>query len=930
MKNIKSIVSVLVTRYVLLAIILLCALSIDSFAQNREFRATWLTTVWGIDWPKTTIPLNGTDAQKEYARNQQKKELCNILDSLKEANMNATFFQVRGMSDAMYQSKYENWSKYLTGTRGGDPGYDPLEYAIQEAHKRGIELHAWLNPYRYSSSTDTYSKLENDYAKQHPDWILDYGEATILDPGLPEVRQRIQEIIADIVTRYDVDGIVFDDYFYAYGGTSSTLDKATQDKYRPEGKDLGDWRRENVDMMIKDVYDTIQVIKPYVKFGVSPFGTWTTDKKVADAHGITLPGGVGQTGNMYAEIYCDPIAWLEQGTVDYISPQIYWTTTSAYPFGVLSNWWSEISSRFGRHFYASHSVSGLNGSLTPAPQRRGLSNIEAQAFAEAEETIDYGDMLRAPQKRAFTQTEVGAQINYNRTYDVNDAPGSVMYNTNKTINTLSFIQYLKLRIYTTKILPPHINWKDGSIPASPSGFAKEGNWLTWTNESSLYRTAIYAIPEGYTGADKYAPKHLVDLVFDSLKYEIPEEYASGYTFAVTAVNRYGAESAPTILDGEFVKPVVPNLVYPQKEASVLMPCLFQWEAASAPWVRYQWQLATDVEFDNMIATRTVEVAEFNTSVMYNIQDGENYFWRVRTITEGGASEWSEVRKFTSKLFGFNSPDNNAADLELTPFFTWDDASNYGEVQYTFELATDYEFDAIDIVYREVLDRNQLQLPSGLLLYSTTYYARVSVSAGSVSAISPTLSFTTKDIEIPVPEILSPRNGETFNAKSVLITWAEQPSNGFRIELATSDKFPARTTKVKTVDPYTYEYEFTGLSYNTYYVRVRAEKPHGYITGYSDTVMFVLSDVVDVQNVANRELKVVRLDNDNVEISGFSGTKDIEMVTIYSVLGQKITDYKFDSTMSSDRIIFNISNLPYGTYLLKICCKTDFEILKFQK
>ena len=914
-----------------------CALCIDIVAQNREFRATWLTTVWGIDWPKTTIPVNGTDVQKENARKQQKKELCNILDSLKEANMNATFFQVRGMSDAMYESKYENWCQYLTGTRGEDPGYDPLEYAIQEAHKRGIELHAWLNPYRYSSSEATYSELDNDYAKKHPDWILDYGSGTtILDPGLPEVRQRIQDIIADIVERYDVDGIVFDDYFYAYGGTSNNLDKATQDKYRPEGKDLGDWRRENVDMMIKDVYDTIQAIKPYVKFGVYPFGTWTTNKEVAKEHGITLPGGVGQTGNMYAEIYCDPIAWLEQGTVDYISPQLYWTTTSAYPFGILSNWWSEISSRFGRHFYASHSVSALNGSASPAPQRRGFSNIEAIALENEEDVLTDSLLIpnslsRIPQKRSFKQGEIGAQINYNRMYDVNDAPGSVMYNTNKTVNTKSFIQYLKLRIYTTKILTPHINWKDNSVPATPTDFVKTDNILTWKNESSLYRTAVYAIPEGYSGADKYAPKHLIDLVFDSLKYEIPSEFTEGYTFALTAVNRYGAESAPIVLNGSVANPNAPALLYPFNDADVLMPCLFKWEQDAAQWVKYQWQLAKDEQFDSLVATRTIATPEFNTTVMYNIVDGDTYYWRVRTINEGGASDWSEVRKFTSKLFGFNSPDNNAADLDLTPLFIWDDASNLGEAQYTFEISSDIEFNVVDIVYSSTLSENQLQLPEGTLVYSTTYYARVSVVAGSVSAISPTLAFTTKDIEIPIPTILSPRSGETIDAKSILLTWAEQPANGFRVELSTSNKFPSRSTTVRTTDAYTFEYEFTGLKYATYYLRMKADKPHGYSTAYSDTVVVTLSDAVSVDELdVNSNTKIVRLGDNNLVIYADFSNKDLETIAIYSVAGQKIVDFEIPKSIVKDNITLNISNLSQGVYLLKICYKADFEILKFQK
>ena len=929
MEKIK--VNSLVSRVLCLATIMLCILCTDIVAQNREFRATWLTTVWGIDWPTTQIPVNASEESKASYRAKQQKQLCTILDSLKEANMNAAFFQVRGMSDAMYKSEYENWSKYLTGTRGGDPGYDPLEFAIQEAHKRGIELHAWLNPYRYSSSTDTYSKLENDYAVQHPDWILDYGSGTtILDPGLPEVRQRIQEIIADIVTRYDVDGIVFDDYFYAYEGTPTDLDKATQDKYRPDGKNLGDWRRENVNMMIKDVYDTIQEIKPYVKFGVSPFGTWTTDQSVADKHGLTLPGGVGATGNMYASIYCDPIAWLEQGTVDYISPQLYWTTTSAYPFGILSNWWSEISSRFGRHFYASHSVSSLEGSASPAPQRRGYSNIEAVALEDQVNTNTESRSL-TPQKRAFKQDEIGAQINYNRIYDLNDAPGSVLYNTNKTIKTKNFVQYLKRRVYTTKILTPHINWKDSSIPATPLNFTKNDNLLTWNNESSLYRTAIYAIPNGYTGADKYASKHLIDLVFDNLKYEIPTEFSEGYTFAITAVNRYGAESAPALLNGSVANPNVPVLIYPLNDAEVLMPCFFEWEQNDGAWVRYQWQLAMDENFDDIITTRTLNSTSFNTSVLYNIKDGVTYYWRVRTITEGGFSDWSNARKFTSKLFGFNSPKNNAADVELVFEFEWDDASNFGTPEYVFELASKNTFRNSEVVYSCVQNSNKLILPEGLLKYSTTYYARVSVVAGEVEAVSPILTFVTKDIEIPVPVITSPLNGVVLTENSVIITWAEQPANGFRVELSTSDKFPGRNTTVKRTDGYTFECEFTNLKYSTYYVRVKADMPNNLSTSYSDTVMFTLSEkATNVELVEKNYFRVVNLDDDNIAIYSDLGLKNITDIVVYSVSGQKMRDYISEWNDFDNIMMLNVSGLPDGMYFLKICYKTSFEILKFQK
>lgn len=904
--------------------------AVQAQTLNREFRATWLTTVWGIDWPTTQIPPTASDETKAKAIEKQKKELCTILDSLEVANMNAVFFQVRGMSDAMYNSPYENWSQYLTGQRGANPGYDPLEFAIAEAHKRGIELHAWLNPYRYSSSEATYSKLDNDYAKQHPNWILDYGSGvTILDPGLPEVRQRIQEIIADIVTRYDVDGIVFDDYFYAYGGTSSTLDQSTQDKYRPEGKDLGDWRRENVDMMVKDVYDTIQVIKPYVKFGVSPFGTWTTDKKVADAHGITLPGGVGTTGNMYAEIYCDPIAWLEQGTVDYISPQLYWTTTSAYPFDRLSNWWSQISSRFGRHFYASHSVSALEGSPSPAPQRRGLSNIEASVWAnETNENVVESSIVI--QKRAFKQSEIGAQINYNRIYDINDAPGSVFYNTNKTIDTRNFIQYLKLRIFKTKILTPHINWKDSSVPASPTNFKKTDKTLSWTKESELYRTAVYAIPTDCDAIDRYSPENLLEIVFDDTICNIPEEYILGYTFAVTSVNRYGAESAPTLLGMAEVIPTTPKLIYPENNAVVLMPCLFRWEESNANWVKYQWQLSTDVEFKDMIATRTTTSAEFNTSVMYNIVDGNVYYWRVRTIQEGGASEWSEVRKFSAKLFGFNSPENNSADHILTPTFTWDDASAYGAPTYKFELATSNLFLGYE-VYSVTTDKNEITIPAEILKYSTTYYARVSVSVGNVSAVSPTLTIITQDIEMPIPTIISPTNGEEIVGNEVTIKWMQQPANGFRLELSKSEKFPSRSLIIKNLDGYTFEYQFENLDYGTYFVRIKANMPNNYSTEYSTPISFsLIDDGTFVENNVDDEFKIISVNENIVALLVDSENLSVDRISIFSIAGQKVCDIDGIEYGGDNTMLLEISGLPKGVYLLEVCSKTRKKILKFQK
>ena len=194
--------------------------SITLFGQapKREMRATWLATVWQIDWPASVIVTTGNTAQIAA----QKNMMIQILDSLVSANMNAVCFQVRSRCDAMYNSAYEPWSTDLVATRGQNPGYDPLQFVIDEGHKRGIEVHAWLNPYRYETANGQWTGQAGDYRTAHPDWILSYPSGTcILDPGRPEVVKRIKQVVGDIIQKYDVDGILFDDYFYAYGCTSA-------------------------------------------------------------------------------------------------------------------------------------------------------------------------------------------------------------------------------------------------------------------------------------------------------------------------------------------------------------------------------------------------------------------------------------------------------------------------------------------------------------------------------------------------------------------------------------------------------------------------------------------------------------------------------------------------------------------------------------
>lgn len=288
----------------------------------REYRGAWCATVTNIDWPAQA----GTTAATVTA---QKARLIAHLDALAAANMNAIYFQVRPAGDAMYSSPIEPWSQWLTGSQNTNATYDPLTFAVTEAHKRGIELHAWVNPYRAALDQTTSNKSPKHVMRARPDLCVSYTDGrTYMNPGKADTRTWIQNVIADIVTRYDVDGVVFDDYFYP--GTNFN-DSSTYQAYVNGGGTLSldNWRRDNVDQLILGCYNTIHGIRNSCQFSVGPFGIWRPG----------YPSGV--TGaDYYATHYCDTRKWLQNGWVDSLSPQLYWTLDSTgQPFGALNDWW---------------------------------------------------------------------------------------------------------------------------------------------------------------------------------------------------------------------------------------------------------------------------------------------------------------------------------------------------------------------------------------------------------------------------------------------------------------------------------------------------------------------------------------------------------------------------------------------------------------
>jgi uncharacterized lipoprotein YddW (UPF0748 family) len=291
---------------------------------TREFRAMWIATVHNIDWPSR--PGLSVDAQKQ--------ELRTLLDRAASLRLNAVIFQVRPHADALYQSSIEPWSPWLTGTMGRSPGYDPLAFATAEAHARGLELHAWINPFR-ALATQRFAASNDHVAKAKPAWTVRHGDQTWLDPAIPEVRQRALEVVADILRRYDVDGIHIDDYFYPYpsGGIPSGqfADNATFAAYQSRGGklDRADWRRSNVDGFVKDFYATARRHSGAAKVGISPFGIWRPG----------VPEGTQAGLDAYSHLYADSRRWLQEGWLDYFSPQLYWTDAGPQSFSKLIAWW---------------------------------------------------------------------------------------------------------------------------------------------------------------------------------------------------------------------------------------------------------------------------------------------------------------------------------------------------------------------------------------------------------------------------------------------------------------------------------------------------------------------------------------------------------------------------------------------------------------
>ncbi|WP_232698130.1 family 10 glycosylhydrolase [Brevibacillus daliensis] len=307
----------------------------------QNMRGVWISTVYNLDWPSTTSYGNAA---------KQKQEFTTLLNELQSMGMNTVFVQVRPSADAIYPSNMVPWSKYLTGTQGKNPGYDPLAFMVEETHKRGMEFHAWFNPFRATTDAKTDQLASNHVAKAHPEWLINSSNKYYINPGIPAARQQIIDEIMEVVRNYDIDGVHLDDYFYPSNGVFP--DDATFKAYNSKGfSNKAEWRRDNINEFVRVLSESIQSVKPDVEYGISPFGVWRN--KSVDPTGSDTKAGVTAYDNMHADVR----TWIQNGWIDYIMPQVYWSFSfNAVPYDKLVSWWAKEVNGTNVKLYIGHAA----------------------------------------------------------------------------------------------------------------------------------------------------------------------------------------------------------------------------------------------------------------------------------------------------------------------------------------------------------------------------------------------------------------------------------------------------------------------------------------------------------------------------------------------------------------------------------------------
>jgi len=734
-------------------------LGINAFGADspkREMRSTWFTTVWAIDWPTS----RGTTATTQK---NAKAELDAYLNNFQALNLNGICFQVRGMADAFYKSSLEPWSSYISGTRGVNPGWDPLAYAVEQCHNRGLECYAWVNPFRHSTGNSITSSTSFDKEWINKGWLLQYSTYTVFNPAVPEARQHILDVIAEILDNYAIDGMLFDDYFYPNNIPENST-AGDWDLYKASGTtmSIGDWRRENINSMIREIQALINSKRPDIRFGISPAGVAGAS---ASKYGLSKPAGVTSSDWQYGTIYSDPLAWLSDGSIDFISPQIYWFTThSMAPFGPLCKWWSDVADHFGRHFYASHSLSALSDNNT------------------ADNRADYTK-----------------QINYNREYATPTTVGGSLFYSSKHFKTMSSgnIGYdLANGVFANKALIPVTSWKNGPTYNAPQGASVSGSTLKWSavsNGKAIIRYTVYAVPLGveYTDAmakdgDGIDAKYLLGVTYNP-SFTLPSDKTSGYWYAVHVYDGYGREHTPAFINYTVNNSAKPSLISPVGGATVAWSQSFSW--ADDNDAEFKLEISDSESFSSILINKTV-TSQSVTLDLKSLEPESRFFWRVTATEDGCLPTVSDVASFRTGSYPQASVVTllypvNGIVCAGTVDFSW--TASAGASVYTLQVSDTRSFD--NVSYSSEVNTNKTQVGVSAFGLGTHYWRVIASGPGLSSSTSDIGSFVINEISTGTyePGYVIKRDPASYPAVSDLhveniwVRSANLPYNNLQLE-----------------------------------------------------------------------------------------------------------------------------------------------------
>lgn len=770
--------------------------SVVSYADStpkQEFRAAWFTPV-NTGWPVSANRGNVTAL---------KNEIINRLDQVKAAGLNAVCVHVRPMADRLYNTNsythngtkyvvYEPVSHYASGTRGTACSLDLLQTWIDEGHKRGIEVHAWVNPLRWCTPSGAQSKGYNPYSTSLDasikDWMITaYQYATdsngkkyvantkfVFNPASGKTQARLKAVCAVLTGAYDIDGIVFDDYFYPdyIAEDSSADDWSDYQSYKNNGgtMSIGDWRRDNVNKLMEMSYNIIHEIKPYVRFGIAPAGTAYNGVKEADG----LPALIGHTYDgltcrpsdwQYDGIYADPIAWIRSKHVDYLAPQLYWTNShSTNAYGPMIDWYSIAAKRFGRHIFGALSITFLE---------------------KGNNTSNYDEVIR--------------QVNQTRATTRDNFPGEMFYSSRSMFGpTCSGLDsYLKQKVYQYPASVPAMTWYNAPDLGKVTNVNLSGTTLSWTGKSNS-RYIVYAVPLGTNAVQAASTDHnglraeyIVDITY-STSATIPSNKTSGYWHGVAALDRYGNEWAmgatSNMPPSETVKAV--TLTSPADGARAATSQTFTWNDPTGV-NSYELQISTDKNFGGNVSKYTTSATSY-TIDMTALNPSTTYYWRVISRKKGYLDGVSTVRsvynpgpeQLTPVTLVSPTAGEQATSDNVT--FVWRD--NVASDSYTLQICGNTDFGTGTKEYNTTA--KSYTVNTGGLNYSTPYYWRVinHRSGYYKDGISAVRNFITKEEPSCIkPRLDWPEDGATLNDDIVFVC-SDNNDDKAVLEIATDLNF----------------------------------------------------------------------------------------------------------------------------------------------